>query len=485
MSSKRNASEAAETSSKKQKTETASKQTLGGFKVVTGVFADSGSGLNYLHGFGAELQSEAIPGTVPIGRNAPKKVAFGLVAEQLSGTSFTTPRVHNQRTWLYRIKPTASHAPFKPYSAPAHKWKGEIVNDDSKMQAMPNRYRWKPYPLPPPSEKIDFIEGWSTVGGAGGVASKSGFAVHVYACNSDMGDKAFVNSDGDLLVVPQLGRLLVQTEFGLLEVPPGFICVIQRGMALRVFLPDKQPCRGYLLEVYCSHFRLPDLGPIGANGLANARDFQHPTAKYEDRKCKFTVVQKFLGSLFTAEHTRSVFDVVGWHGNYLPYRYDLDRFCAVNSVTYDHMDPSIFTVLTAPTNELGVACADFVIFPPRWAVQEDTFRPPYYHRNCMTEYMGNIRGQYDAKPSGFLPGGGSLHSMMAGHGPSKEVYDKASTTPDAALKMPDAMAFMFESTYFMKLTPWALQEELLDVDYYKDWEGVAEGDFSPPAKDKL
>eukprot|EP00808_Paulinella_micropora_P031454 g62298.t1 len=322
--------------------------------------------------------------------------------------------------------------------------------------------------------------GLSTLGGAGSASSKSGFAVHVYTCNADMKDKAIVNSDGDFLLVPQLGRLLVQTEFGLLEVPPGFICVVQRGIAFSVTLPDQMASRGYVLEVYSSHFRLPDLGPIGANGLANPRDFQHPTAKYEDRKCKFSVIQKFLGELFSAEHNRSVFDVVGWHGNYVPYRYDLGRFCVVNSVSYDHLDPSIFTVLTAPTNDVGVACADFVIFPPRWAVQQDTFRPPYYHRNCMTEFMGNIRGRYDAKPTGFLPGGASLHSMMAGHGPSKESYDKASKAPDDPVKMEDSLQFMFESTFYMRLTPWALQEELLDVDYYKDWQGIAEGDFCPP-----
>jgi len=429
--------------------------------------------LKYLNGFGAELESEALEGALPKGQNTPQICPYGLHAEQLSGSSFTTPRVHNQRSWLYRIRPTCKHAPFKPVSAEEGKY---LVNDFSQQVINPNQLRWKPFPMPQDGEQLDFVQGLKTLAGAGAPDVKTGMAIHIYACNKSMGNKAFCNSDGDMLIVPQQGTLYVRTEFGLLEVAPREICVIQRGIRFTVDIDG--PSRGYICEVYNGHFKLPDLGPIGANGLANPRDFQSPVAAFEDKKCSFEAVQKFMGKLFTTTLEYSPYDVVAWFGNYVPYKYNLWNFCAVNSVTFDHMDPSIFTVLTCPSAEPGVAVADFVIFPPRWLVQEKTFRPPYYHRNCMSEFMGNIEGRYEAKPEGFLPGGGSLHSVMMGHGPDADTYNKASQAELKPVKLPeDSLAFMFESTYMFKLTQWG-NDAPKDEEYYKCWEGVAEN-FDP------
>jgi len=440
----------------------------------------------YLNGFGSQLESEALPNALPKGQLNPQKCPYGTYAEQLSGTSFTTPRVFNQRSWLYRILPSALHKPFEPLEeASTGKKKAGKGKDEKKSSSgsqlvgdfagnngviAPNQTRWKPFPLPDQNEKVDFIQGMKTLGGAGSIESKSGFAIHIYACNQSMDDKAFCNSDGDLLIVPQQGTLTITTEFGILKVPPRFISVIQRGIKFSVHVDETS--RGYILEVFNGHFRLPDLGPIGANGLANPRDFEHPTAWFENRKCDFTLVQKFLGKLFTAKSEFSPFNVVAWTGNYVPYRYNLDLFVPVNSVKEDHMDPSIFTVLTCPTTEVGVACCDFVIFPPRWLVAEHTFRPPYFHRNCMSEFMGNICGKYEAKPEGFLPGGGSLHSIMVAHGPDAEATNKATESDLKQVRISDdSLQFMFESTFFMKLTEWGSQAPT-DEQYYQCWEGV-------------
>jgi len=312
---------------------------------------------------------------------------------------------------------------------------------------------------------------------------KSGVAIHLYLANTSMKDKSFYNSDGDFLIVPQQGTLDIQTEFGMIEVNPGEIVVIQRGMHFSVRLEHentKSGIKGYICEIYSGHFRLPDLGPIGANGLANPRDFETPVAHFEDKKCEWTIVNKFLGKFFTTTKGESPYNVVAWHGNYVPYKYDLAKFCVVNSVKFDHLDPSIFTVLTCPTNEPGVAVCDFVIFPPRWAVQEHTFRPPYYHRNLMSEYMGLIRGVYEAKQEGFVPGGGSLHSCMTPHGPDTATFEKASN-PDNKLvpvKIPnDTLAFMFESSYMFNITPYA-QENNIDKGYYTCWQDL-KSHFNP------
>ena len=424
----------------------------------------------YQSGQANHFESEAVKGVLPVGQITPQKVAQGLYAEQLSGTAFTAPRVQNQRTWVYRMVPSVAHDPFAPCDE-------SPLLDTAAFGATPgavnpNQLRWSPMDMPAAGTKVHFVQGLATMMGTGSPASKTGLAIHMYACNADMTDAAFNNSDGDLLIVPQLGALNIQTELGWLFVAPNEIVVIPRGLRFAVHVPDG-PSRGYVLEVFQGHFKIPDLGPIGANGLANPRDFMAPVAAFEDKATDFAIYNKFAGKLFRAQSKRSVFDVVAWHGNYVPFKYNLDHFIAVNSVTKDHMDPSIFTVLTCQSLEPGVAVADFVIFPPRWSVHESTFRPPYYHRNTMTEFMGLIKGSYEAKAGAFVPGGASLHSCMTPHGPDAKTFNAATHAELKAERIQVGdMAFMFETTFQLFLTPWAAQSDKLQPDYYKCWQGL-------------
>jgi homogentisate 1,2-dioxygenase len=429
--------------------------------------AETAMDLKYISGFGNENASEALPNALPVGQNSPQKCAYGLYAEQLSGSAFTTPRETNKRSWLYRIRPSAVHQPFAPLK------EGTFTNNFDKWPPNPNQMRWKPFDLPGGSDEVDFVQGLHSVCGAGNPKIRSGVGVHIYSCNRSMENKCFYNSDGDFLIVPQEGALLVTTEFGKLYVSPGEIVVVQQGQRFSVSV--EKPSRGYILEVFNTHFQLPNLGPIGANGLANPRDFLCPVAAYEDKEVPagYTIVSKFQGALFTAQQFHSPFDVVAWHGNYFPYKYDLTKFCVVNTVAFDHADPSIFTVLTCPSNTPGVAVADFVIFPPRWVAAEHTFRPPYYHRNCMSEFMGLIYGKYDAKEEGFKPGGASLHSMMTPHGPDVDAFEKASNADLKPIKLDSTMAFMFESSYSMTVTEWGEKTcEKLDPSYFKCWQDL-------------
>ncbi|KAK9708506.1 hypothetical protein K7432_009588 [Basidiobolus ranarum] len=359
------------------------------------------SSRQYLSGFGSHLTSEALPGALPIGQNSPQVCPYNLYAEQLSGTAFTVPRTHNQRSWLYRIRPSVCHKPFEKLEH------SHLLSSFDKKNCVitPTQIRWSPFDIPETNEETDFVQGLKTVCGAGDPSVKEGLAIHVYLANKSMVNTTFYNSDGDFLIVPQQGRLEIRTEFGYIDVDPNEICVIQRGIKFSVALPDG-PSRGYVLEVFGSHFELPDLGPIGANGLANPRDFQTPVAAYEESQGDWSMISKFDGELFVAEMDHCPYNVVAWHGNYAPYKYNLAHFNAMNTVTFDHPDPSIFTVLTCKSAYPGVAIADFVIFPPRWACGEHTFRPPYFHRNCMSEFMGLITGEYEAKAGGFLPGAG-------------------------------------------------------------------------------
>lgn len=418
----------------------------------------------YQSGFGNEFATEdsRCPGALPVGRNTPQKCAYGLYAEQLSGTAFTAPRTTNQRTWMYRIVPSVRHRPFTLY--PHHyltsNWDDQVPN--------PNQLRWKPFDIP--SENTDWVDGLRTVAGCGDPRTRSGLSIHIYVCNVSMENKAFYNSDGDLLLVPQEGELDITTELGRILVKPNQICVIQQGIRFSVAVSG--PSRGYILEVYDNHFVLPDLGPIGANGLANPRDFLTPVAWFEDRKEEFRVVSKYQGRLFQALQDNSPFNVVAWHGNYAPYKYNLEDFCVVNSVSFDHIDPSVFTVLTCPSNKPGTAVADFVIFPPRWSVAENTFRPPYYHRNCMSEFMGLILGKYEAKESGFNPGGATLHSMMTPHGPDAQCFKDWSEKDLKPIKVAEGtQAFMFETSFQLALTKWGEETcNKLDKDYHTCWQ---------------
>lgn len=424
--------------------------------------------LQYLSGFGNHFESEALPGSLPKGQNNPRVAPYELYAEQLSGTAFTAPRRENKRAWLYRIRPSVTHEPFHPLDFPVEHLTGEF----DRGVITPNQLRWRPFAIP--SDSVDFVRGLTTVCGAGSAGKKDGFAIHVYTASISMDNCCLANADGDMLIVPQQGTLRVTTEFGLLDVAPGEICVVQRGMRFSVGLQDTNAARGYVLEVFSGHFQLPDLGPIGSNGLADARHFQTPVAWFEDRSCHYLVMQKYEGELFSAAQSFSPFNVVAWHGNYTPYKYDLSKFCPMNSVAFDHPDPSIFTVLTCPSAIPGTAVADFVIFPPRWTVAQHTFRPPYYHRNFMSEFMGLIRGTYEAKQEGFLPGGASLHLCMTPHGPDTSTYELAiqQANEEPRQLQADTLAFMFETNYMPRVTAAALGSPHVDRSYYKCWEGL-------------
>lgn len=421
--------------------------------------------LSYQSGFGNEHVSEAVPGTLPAGRNSPQKVAHGLYAEQLTGTAFTAPRAANRRTWLYRIRPSVVHKPFKQIDNG-----GLRGTPFDEATPPPNQLRWDPLPIP--DETTDFISGLTTLMGNGDADAQIGIGVHVYAANASMTDRFFFNADGEMLFVPQQGRLRVHTEMGIVEAAPGEIALVPRGVKFRVDLPDG-PSRGYVGENYGAALRLPDLGPIGANGLANPRDFLAPHAAFEDREGDFELVCKFGGNLWSAEIGHSPLDVVGWHGNYVPYKYDLANFNVIGTISFDHIDPSIFTVLTSPSDTPGTANLDFVIFPPRWMVAEDTFRPPWFHRNVMSECMGLIHGTYDAKTAGgFVPGGTSLHNCMAAHGPDAGSFEAASNADLKPEFQGNTMAFMLESRYAFKPTKFALETPALQSDYHDCWQGL-------------
>jgi homogentisate 1,2-dioxygenase len=421
---------------------------------VTGV-------LEYLAGFGNEHQTEALPGVLPVGRFSPQQPALGLYAEQLSSTAFTVPRALNRRTWFYRIRPSVMHGDFRPMQT------GLLRTSPVDQGApLPDQMRWDP--LEVPEEPADFLDGLITMAVNGNAATQAGVGVHVYLATTSMGRRYLYDADGELLIVPQLGSLLVRTECGALDVSPGEICVVPRGLKFAVDVPNP-PVRGYVCENYGWPFLLPERGPVGANGYANDRDFLYPTARFEDVDGHHELVCKLSGNLFVAEMDHSPLDVVAWTGNSAPYKYDLGRFNVMGSVSFDHPDPSIYTVLTSPSETAGMANADFVIFPPRWIVAEDTFRPPWYHRNVMSEFMGLVRGLYDAKETGFVPGGCSLHNSMAAHGPDVEAFEKASSADLKPQKLADTLAFMFESRYPYTATAFAMESPALQSDYRACW----------------
>jgi len=420
------------------------------------------SELKYQCGFGNLHATEAVPGALPQGQNSPQRAPRGLYAEVLSGSAFTAPRAENLSSWLYKLRPSAMHAPFRRMA------NGLLRSGPfNEVETPPNRLRWEPLPIG--ESPADFVQGLATIAGSGEPAAQSGVAVHVYRANRSM-ERIFVCNDGELMMVPQLGQLLLFTELGKLTVAPGEIAVVPRGVKFRVELSEKQ-ARGYVCENYGAPFRLPELGPLGSQGLAQPRDFLAPVAAFEDRDEPCEVVSKFMGGLWSAQWKHSPLDVVAWHGRYAPYKYDLSRFMVINTVSHDHADPSIFTVLTSPSGAPGVANCDFVIFPPRWLVAEHTFRPPWFHRNVMSELMGLVRGVYDAKAEGFLPGGISIHNSMSAHGPDLATYEKASSADLKPQKIEDTLAFMWESRYVFRPTQYALSLRELQKDYDAVWDG--------------
>jgi homogentisate 1,2-dioxygenase len=431
----------------------------------------------YMSGFGNSFETETLPGALPIGRNSPQKPAYGLYAEQLSGSPFTAPQATNQRSWLYRINPSVKHTRrFRKID------RGNIRSaglDRDEADTALAQLRWDPIPLP--GGKVSFLEGLSTITFAGDVEGQTGMAAHVALVTRSMVDEYFFCADGELMVVAQEGRLRFCTEFGVIEIIPGEIAVIPRGVVMRVEIPDG-PARAYVCENYGGALTLPDRGPIGANCLANPRDFLTPVAAYEDKPGKAVLYVKWCGLMYATDIAQSPLDVVAWHGNYAPYKYDLRTFSPVGAVSFDHPDPSIFTVMTSPTGEPGTANIDFVIFPERWSVAEDTFRPPWYHRNIMSEFMGLVYGVYDAKPVGFTPGGFSLHNMMLPHGPDMPAYESASTVELKPHKMEGTLAFMFETRLPQRVTKYAAGLAGLQPDYIECWTDLKRR-FDPNRKD--
>ena len=422
--------------------------------------------LQYMPGFGNDFETETLEGALPQGRNSPQRCAYGLYAEQLSGSPFTAPRGTNERSWLYRIRPSVRHSGrFKQVENAGWKTAPNVADHQLPI----GQLRWDPVPMP--NVETTFVDGIRTITTAGDVHTQVGMATHVFVANASMKDDYFFNADAELLLVAQEGGIRVMTEMGIMEVTTGEICVVPRGMVFKVELMDG-PVRGYMCENYGAKFTLPDRGPIGANCLANPRDFKTPVAWYEEKEtpCRLTV--KWCGTFHVTELGHSPLDVVAWHGNYTPYKYDLRTFSPVGALLFDHPDPSIFTVLTAPSGEAGTANIDFVIFPERWMVAENTFRPPWYHRNIMSEFMGLVYGQYDAKEEGFVPGGMSLHNMMLSHGPDTQGYDKASTSELKPQKLENTLAFMFETRFPQHLTKFAAELETLQDNYADCWQGL-------------
>ena len=419
--------------------------------------------LKYQSGFGNSFSSEAAKGALPVGRNAPQRPPKGLYPEVLSGSAFTAPRAENRSTWLYRLRPSAGHGAYGRISD------GLLRSGPfNEVEVPPNRLRWDPFPML--AQATDFVDGLATLAGSGDPATQAGIAVHIYRANRSMSERYFWNADGELMFVPQQGALVLFCELGKLEVKPGEIAVVPRGMRFKVELLEKE-ARGYLCENYGAAFRLPELGPIGSQGLAQERDFLAPVAAFEEREGKCQVVAKLMGGLWATELDHSPLDVVAWHGDYAPYKYDLARFMVINTVSFDHPDPSIFTVLTSPSGQPGVANCDFVIFPPRWMVAEDTFRPPWFHRNVMSELMGLVHGVYDAKAEGFLPGGVSIHNCMSAHGPDLATFEKASAAELEPHRIENTLAFMWESRYVFRPTKFAMTARELQKDYDKVWDG--------------
>ena len=423
--------------------------------------------LAYQRGFGNTFSSEAVKGALPVGQNSPQRAPRGLYAEGVSGSAFTAPRAENLNAWLYKLRPSAMHGPYAPVAG--GKTAGLLRSgpfDEAKTP--PNRLRWNPLPIP--ARPTDFIDGLVTMAGSGDPAAHSGIGVHVYCANRSMTDRYFHDADGEMMIIPQQGGLLIFSELGKIQAEPGEIAVVPRGIKFKVGLLDGA-ARGYVCENYGAPFRLPELGPIGSQGLAQKRDFLAPVAAFEDRSGKCEVVAKFLGNLWAAEYRHSPLDVVAWHGNCVPYKYDLARFMVINTVSFDHPDPSIFTVLTSPSGQPGVANCDFVIFPPRWMVAEHSFRPPWFHRNVMSELMGLVHGVYDAKAEGFLPGGISIHNCLQGHGPDVATFDKASAVDLQPQKIEDTLAFMWESKFVFRPTKFALGAPQLQKNYDAVWSG--------------
>ncbi len=426
--------------------------------------------LHYLTGFGNEHATEAEPGVLPIGQNSPQQVTGGYFTEQLTGTAFTAPRHEHRRSWLYRRRPSVRHL-NDPRPIDRGGWRS---GPDDAGPLPPRQLRWSPLPGAADGAPTDFVDGVSTAATNGDVAMQSGGALHHFAANRSMGDRVFVNTDGELVFLPYAGTVVLRTEMGRLEVPVGHMAVVPRGVKFSVDVgAGDGEIRGYLCENYGAAFDLPAPGPVGVGALALTRDFEYPTAAFDPDDRPHTVVAKIDGWLYEQELPHSPLDVVAWHGNLAPYRYELRRYCAIGPVVFDHPDPSIWTLMTSASERPGTANMDLILFREQWRVAEHTFRPPWYHSNVMSELMGLIEGVYDARKGGFSPGGLSLHNSFMPHGPDATTYQTASTVDLEPVMSPPALAVMWESRYRWRPTAWALGLAALQGDYGTTaWAGV-------------
>ncbi len=417
----------------------------------------------YLSGFGNHHQSEAIEGALPLQQNSPLHCPLNLYAEQLSGSAFTKPRASNLHSWLYRKIPSVAHEDFSL-------WTHDKSLETEYLQP-PNPFRW--FPFEPPLDPINFIESWFAI------AQTHYAATYLYHCNRSMQAEYFSNNDGELLIIPYSGAIELFTEFGTLTIAPGTIVVIPRGVRFKVSVLDSIAC-GYICENRGTPFSLPNLGLLGANALANPRHFRYPSAAFEKKTTKkCLLICKSQQRWWQAKSDYSPLNVIAWHGNYAPYSYDLSLFNTMNTVSFDHPDPSIFTVLSSESDTPGVANLDFVIFPSRWIVAEHSFRPPYFHRNIMSELMGLIHGVYEAKNEGFSAGGISIHNTMTAHGPDVSTYNRAiASNRQQPSYVANTLAFMLESRDPWLISQTALQHPKRDTRYSRCWQNFTEADCS-------
>ena len=445
-------------------------QKISGREVLKGHSLREGQG-----GFANAFESEALPDALPRDQNSPRLSAYGLYAEQINATGFVARREHNRRSWVYRIRPAAQHSKLEPLDHPTYRQDFDLDNPE------PNLSGWAPLPMP--DSPTDFVDGIYTLGGSGGAEVRRGFAVHLYVANRSMENRSFYNADGEMLLVPQQGKLTLQTESGVLDVDPGMVAIIPRGLKFSVLLREDH-ARGYIGEVFGRSFHLPERGPVGANGLADSRHFRAPVAYHENRLVPgYSITAKFCGKLFGATQDYSPYDVVAWHGDYTPYVYELRHFSPVINGRMDHADPSIFSVLTAPLDEEGANNLDFVFFPPRWDVSEGTFRPPFFHRNAVTEINGIIRDPAGYKAP-FYSGGCFITPAMTAHGIRAGGVEGFLSMSDEAADRPhrfrdNSMWFQFETVLPFYLTSWAKKAGQRIDDWHHIW-GTYRDHYQPP-----
>lgn len=417
---------------------------------------------SYQPGFGNEFATEAVAGALPVGQNSPQRPPLGLVSELVSGTAFVAPRALNRRSYLFRIRPSTNAHPLLPVSFP------NFQTPPLAVDPQPGAMRWSTL-----NDKIagkDFLDGLLTHCGNGSPRTQNGMAVHIYNASEPMTGRAFVNSDGEMLIIPQTGKLVITTELGIMDIQPGELALIPKGMKMKVD-PVSGPAYGFMCENYGLPFVLPDLGLIGSHGLANAIDFETPVAAFEDNEEPTELIQKFCGSFWETKLEYSVFDVVAWRGNWAPCKYDMMKFNTMGSISYDHPDPSIFCALTSSSDAVAGGNVDFMILPPRWIVAEHSFRPPGFHRNSVSEFLALVKGAHESRSSNFPPGSISLHNCWTPHGPDTETLEQARTAELQPQRVDDALVFMLETRFPLEMSSAAFESDKRQRDCTNGWAG--------------